>query len=102
MVTEKSLVVSELRRYSLKEILVTPTLDESLRGELQTLAPLSDALPLELAQVQAKLERQLRRIPEVLTRPEVALAAGQVLAYAEQAQQTTLPTATAPTRWRTR
>lgn len=87
VVTDKGLIASELRRYAPKEIIIEATLDEGLKDALRGIGLLSEARALDLLVVQGRLEEQLKRIPEVLTRPEVALAAGQVLAYAEATKQ---------------
>ena len=87
VLVEKSLVVSELRRYAPKEIILEPALEEAVRKDLQGIGLTAEARPLDLTEVQRQLETQLKRIPEVMTRPEVALAAGQVLAYASATKQ---------------
>ena len=88
LVAEKSLLLTELRRFGPKEILVDPAVDEGLKSELEGIALVSQIKPLALSEAQGRLEQQLKRMPEVLTRPEFALAAAGVLCYAEEAKQT--------------
>lgn len=87
VVTEASLVTTELRRYAPKEIIIEPSLEEALKHEVQSVGLIAEAKSLDLGVVQQRLEHQLKRVPEIMSRPALALAAGQVLAYAKATRQ---------------
>lgn len=86
-------LLTEVQRFAPREILLEQQAaqDTHLRT-LHTLALISEPTQaLALSQAQHLLETQLRRVPERLTRPALALAAALVLTYAQEAARGDLP-----------
>jgi len=89
LVDKASSLLAEVQRFAPREIVLEPETagDEGLKEALGQLALVSVPGNLELGDAQHLLETQLRRVPERLTRPALALAAAGVLHYAGEAQQ---------------
>jgi len=89
LVDKASSLLAEVQHFAPREIVLEPETaeDEGLKEALGQLALVSEPGNLELGEAQQLLETQLRRVPERLTRPALALAAAGVLHYAGEAQQ---------------
>ncbi len=89
LVDKASSLLAEVQRFAPREIVLEPETagDVGLKEALGQLALVSESGNLELGDAQHLLETQLRRIPERLTRPALAIAAAGVLHYAGEAQQ---------------
>ena len=89
VVDKASTLLAEVQRFSPRELLVEQqTADDERLKELAQLSLISEPKEeLELEGAQRLLETQLRRVPEQLTRPALALAAAGVLRYAQEALQ---------------
>jgi DNA mismatch repair protein MutS len=89
VVDKPAAVIAEVQRFAPREVVLEPQTaqDDALREALGNLGLVSELKDLELVQAQNMLEMQLRRVPERLTRPALAIAAAQVLRYASEAQQ---------------
>jgi len=89
VVDKPAALLAEVQRFAPRELVLEPQTaqDDGLREALRGLGLVSEPKDLELGQAQQLLETQLRRVPEQLTRPALAIAAAQVLRYASEAQQ---------------
>ena len=90
VVDKPAALLAEVQRFAPREVVLEPqtTQDDALGEALSNLSLVSELKEeLELGQAQQLLEIQLRRVPERLTRPALAIAAAQVLRYASEAQQ---------------
>jgi DNA mismatch repair protein MutS len=89
VVDKPAALIAEVQRFAPREVVLEPQTaqDDALREALRKLGLVSEPKDLELGQAQNMLETQLRRVPERLTRPALAIAAAQVLRYASEAQQ---------------
>ena len=94
LVAKPAALLAEVQRFAPREIVLEPETaqDEGLKASLAQYGLLSEpSNTLELTDARSLLETQLRRLPERLTRPALALAAAQLLQYAAAAQQGQLP-----------
>ncbi len=90
IVDKASALLAEVQRFAPREVVLESQTaqDSSLREALSHLGLISE--PKEdfaLGEAQNLIEKQLRRVPERLTRPALAIAAAHVLHYAGGAQQ---------------
>ncbi|MCA9840126.1 MAG: DNA mismatch repair protein MutS [Trueperaceae bacterium] len=93
VLTNATMVLAEVQRFTPRELLVTQSIsqDEKLK-QLQDFSLVSELTnTLDHANVQQLLESQLKRIPERLSHPALSLAAALVLTYAQEALQSKLP-----------
>lgn len=93
LVDKPAALLAEVQRFAPREVLLEhqTAQDGGLREALAHLWLLSEPDDIELGQAQGLLETHLRRVPERLTRPALAIAAAQVLGYAAEAQQGRFP-----------
>ncbi len=93
LVDKPAALLAEVQRFAPREVLLEreTAQDGGLKEALAHLWLLSEPDDIELGQAQGLLETLLRRVPERLTRPALAIAAAQVLGYAAEAQQGRFP-----------
>ncbi len=91
LVAKPAALLAEVQRFASREIVLEPETaqDVGLKEALAQFGLLSE--PNDPLDDQSLLETQLRRLPERLSRPALALAAAQLLQYAAAAQQGQLP-----------